>query len=84
VLYWALDEQIIPTNPLARLKMARERRIRRQVLSVAEEISLLSSAKGHLYAMTLMALDTGMRRGEITGERWAGEFDHLIWPTSIV
>ncbi len=70
VLYWALDEQIIPANPLARLKMARERRTRRQVLSVAEEQSLLGVAHGHLYAMTLMALDTGMRRGEITGERW--------------
>jgi integrase len=70
VLYWGLDEQIIPANPLARLKMARERRTRRQVLSVAEEFSLLGAAKDHLYAMTLLALDTGMRRGEITGERW--------------
>lgn len=70
VLYWALDEQIIPANPLARLKMARERRTRRQVLSVAEEQSLLSAAKDHLYGMTLMALDSGMRRGEVTGERW--------------
>src|SRR5207248_2206957 len=51
-------------------KMARERRTRRQVLSVAEEQPLLRSAKKHLYAMVVMALDTGMRRGEITSQLW--------------
>jgi len=70
ILYWGLDEQFIPTNPLARLKMARERRTRRQVLSVAEEDLLVPAATGHLHAMILMALDTGMRRGEITSQRW--------------
>ena len=50
--------------------MARERRTRRQILSVAEEILLLGAAKGHLRAMILTALDTGMRRGEITGQKW--------------
>ena len=37
ILYWAVDEQLLAANPLARMKMARERRTRRQVLSVAEE-----------------------------------------------
>ena len=68
ILYWGVDEQLLLTNPLARLRMARERRIRRQVLSVAEEISLLAAAKGHLRAMIIAALDTGMRRGEITSQ----------------
>ncbi len=45
-------------------------RTRRQVLSVAEEQLLLANATDHLHAMTIMALDTGMRRGEITGQRW--------------
>lgn len=57
ILYWAVDEQLIPANPLARLKMARERRTRRQVLSVAEEQSLLSAATGHLATMIVCALD---------------------------
>ena len=70
LLFWAVDEQLIPTNPLARLKMARERRTRRQVLSVAEEQVLLSAAKGHLHTMIVLGLDTGMRRGEITAQRW--------------
>ena len=37
ILYWAVDEQLLAANPLARMKMARERRTRRQVLSIAEE-----------------------------------------------
>jgi integrase len=70
ILYWAVDEQLIQANPLARLKMARERRTRRQVLSVAEEQLLLGAAKDHLRPMIICALDTGMRRGEITSQRW--------------
>jgi integrase len=70
ILYWAVDEQLLAANPLARMKMARERRTRRQVLSVAEELLLLPAAADHLRAMTMAALDTGMRRGEITSQRW--------------
>lgn len=70
LLFWAVDEQLLAANPLARLKMPPERRIRRQILSIAEEASLLGVAKGHLRAMVVIALDTGMRRGEITSQRW--------------
>jgi len=70
ILYWAVDEQLMVANPLTRLKMARERRTRRQVLSVAEEQLLLGAAHGHIHLMTVAALDTGLRRGEITSQRW--------------
>ena len=70
ILYWAVDEQLLEANPLARLKMARERRTRRQVLSPAEEQPLVAAAPPHLRAMIIAALDTGMRRGEITNQRW--------------
>lgn len=70
ILYWAVDEQLIAANPLARLKMARERRIRRQILSVAEEQQVLAAASGHIRKMIILALDTGMRRGELTSQRW--------------
>jgi integrase len=52
------------------MKMARERRTRRQVLSIAEEQLLLAAAKDHLEGMIITALDTGMRRGEITSQLW--------------
>jgi len=70
LLYWAVDELLIAANPLARLKMPQERRIRRQIMSIAEENALLESAKGHIRSMIVIALDTGMRRGEITSQRW--------------
>src|SRR5207249_353709 len=52
------------------LKMERERRTRRQVMSIAEEDHLLPEASDHLRDMVVAALDTGMRRGEITAQRW--------------
>jgi integrase len=70
ILYWAVDEQLIQSNPLARLKMARERRTRRAILSIAEEQLLLDAASPHLKLMAVAALDTGMRRGEITHQLW--------------
>ena len=70
ILYWAVDERLLIANPIARLKMARERRTRRQVLSLEEEQKLLAAAPPHLQAMIIAALDTGMRRGEITGQLW--------------
>jgi integrase len=70
ILYWAVDVQLLEANPIARLKMARERRTKRQVLSLSEEHLLLPAASPHLRTMIMAALDTGMRRGEITGQRW--------------
>ncbi len=79
ILYWAVDERLLAANPLARLKMARERRTRRPILSVAEEELLLAAAPDHLRAMTIAALDTGMRRGEITSQRWEDiDFGHNL------
>lgn len=70
VLYWAIDEGYLRFNPLARIKLERERRIRRPVLSVEEELKLLPAASEHLVGMIIAALDAGLRRGEITGQRW--------------
>jgi integrase len=70
ILYWAMDEQLLAVNPLTRMKMVRERRIRRQILSLAEEALLLGVAAGHLRTILLIALDAGLRRGEITSQRW--------------
>jgi integrase len=70
LLYWAVDEGIIPANPIARIRLERERRKKKPVLSLAEEALLLQSASPHLRDITIVALDTGMRRGEILHQTW--------------
>lgn len=70
VLYWAVEESILLANPLARMRMVRERRTRRQILSVENEDKILAVAQPHLRRIIIAALDTGMRRGEILKQRW--------------
>lgn len=70
ILNWALDQGFLLSNPLARVPMVRERRTRRQIMSVGEELRLLQQASPHLRLMIIAALDTGMRRGEITNQLW--------------
>jgi integrase len=70
LLYWAVDEGFIAANPIARIRLERERRKKRPVLSLAEERLLLEAASPHLRDITIVALDTGMRRGEILHQRW--------------
>jgi integrase len=70
ILYWGVDESLIAANPIARMKLVRERKIKRQVMSVEEEEKILQTASGHLRGMIIAALDTGMRRGEITNQLW--------------
>jgi integrase len=70
ILYWGVEQLLIPANPLTRLKLVRERPVRRPVLSVQEELKLLAAAPEHLKRMIIAALDTGMRRGEILHQVW--------------
>ena len=71
VLNWAAEAQFIPVSPLVRPPMVYPRRIPKPVLSVAEENQLLAAIKKpHLKALVIAALDTGMRRGELLGQRW--------------
>ncbi len=70
LLFWAADEGFIPANPLARVRMARERRGRRPVMTVADEAKLLAASADHLRPIVAAALDSGMRRGELLNQRW--------------
>lgn len=70
ILYWAVDGSLIPSNPMARVPLVRERRIRRSVISLDEEDCLLPALPEYLRRITIAALDTGMRRGEILKQRW--------------
>jgi len=64
---------------LGRVRMERERRTKRPVLSVREEQLLLAASPEHLQRIILCALHTGMRRGEILSQRWEDiDFDNRI------
>ena len=79
VLYWGVEEGYLAANPLGRLRMERERRTKRPVLSLREEQMLLAAAPDHLKRIILCALHTGMRRGEILSQRWEDiDFDNRI------
>jgi integrase len=70
LFFWAVDEGFLVANPLSRVPFVKERRKPRLVMTLDEERSLLEAAAPHLRQMIVAALDTGMRRGEILGERW--------------
>jgi len=70
VLYWALDNSLMAANPLARMRLVPERRTKKRVLSVAEEVALLASCAKHFRPIVLMAVDTGLRRGELLQQLW--------------
>lgn len=70
ILFWAVDESLIQANPMARVPLVQERRIKRPVMTVAEENQLLPVLAEYLRPIVIAALDTGMRRGEILKQRW--------------
>jgi len=79
VLYWGVEEGYLVSNPVGRMRMERERRTKRPVLSLREEQLLLAAAPLHLQQIILCALHTGMRRGEILSQRWEDiDFDNRI------
>jgi integrase len=79
LLFWAADEGFIPTNPIARIRMVRERGKRRPVMPVADELKLLAACSDHLRPIVITALDTGMRRGELLNQLFEDvDFDRRV------
>ena len=70
ILFWAVDESLIQANPMARVPLVPERRLKRPVMSLIEEKLLLHELPDYLRRIAIAALDTGMRRGEILKQRW--------------
>jgi integrase len=79
ILNWGVEENYLASNPLGRLRMERERRTKRPILSLREEQLLLAASPEHLQRIILCALHTGMRRGEILNQKWEDiDFDNRI------
>jgi integrase len=70
LLFWAVDEGTLAANPLARLRMPRSRKRKRPILSWEDEQRLVAAAAPHLKEIIKTAIDTGMRRGELTHRQW--------------
>jgi integrase len=70
ILFWAVDEGLLAANPLSRMRLTPERRKPRSVFGVDEEERLLAGAAAHLRSIIVMAVDTGMRRGELLNQCW--------------
>jgi integrase len=70
ILFWAVDEGLLQSNPLGRLRLVQERHKPRSILGLEDEKRLLVAAAPHLRQLVVAALDTGMRRGELFHQRW--------------
>lgn len=62
---------LIDRNPAAGVKPLPESRGRVRFLTVEEAAQLLAAASRHLRPIIMVALETGMRRGEILGLKWS-------------
>ncbi len=72
ILTLAVDDELIPTNPCRRVRPLRMDNTRSRYLSKDEEARLLASLEGEewLLNIVIMAIHTGMRRGEIFNLSW--------------
>jgi integrase len=69
LLYWAMDEGFLTANPLARIRLPKQRPKPKAILTLTEEAKLLGAAAPHLRLLIIAALDSGMRRGELLTQR---------------
>jgi integrase len=70
VLGHAVDEGLLPENPLRRLRALKEPRAPRRWLSKGDAARLVRKAEPEFRIFLLLALYTGCRRGEILALRW--------------
>ena len=73
ILSMAFDNELIDSNPMRRVRLLKESPSRERFITAGEEKRLFAHLKGrrdHIRSVVTIALNTGMRRGEILGLQW--------------
>jgi integrase len=73
ILSMAFDNELIDSNPMRRVRMLKEASSRERFIIAEEEQRLFAQLTGrrdHIRSVVTIALNTGMRRGEILGLQW--------------
>jgi integrase len=73
ILSMAFDNELIDSNPMRRVRLLKESPSRERFITAEEEKKLFAQLTGrrdHIRSVVTIALNTGMRRGEILGLQW--------------
>lgn len=71
MLNWAVDQELLETNPLARVKKEQARPARETIIGDEGLEALLSRSCVLLRAFILVAIDSGMRKSEVRNLKWS-------------
>jgi integrase len=73
ILSMAFDNELIDSNPMRRVRLLKESGSRERFITADEEVKLFAKLTGrrdHIRSVVTVALNTGMRRGEILDLQW--------------
>jgi integrase len=73
ILSMAFDNELIDSNPMRRVRLLKENGSRERFITADEEVKLFAKLTGrrdHIRSVVTVALNTGMRRGEILDLQW--------------
>lgn len=73
ILSMAFDNELIDSNPMRRVRLLKESGSRERFITAEEEVKLFAKLTGrrdHIRSVVTLALNTGMRRGEILDLQW--------------
>jgi integrase len=73
ILSMAFDNELVDSNPMRRVRLLKENGSRERFITADEEVKLFAKLTGrrdHIRSVVTVALNTGMRRGEILDLQW--------------